>query len=579
MDRLIQFLKENKKLLIIIFIVLVIAGAGCVAYVMYEESTIESLTYSQMQEMIERNEIKGIEYTNGKDIMSVSTHDGKQYKATFPEYDDFRKDMLKQGIEVRRKGVSEQTTLIIFEIVSTLVLLLFVRVAFSTIGNVEAKDVIQKSDIKFEQIIGLDEIMEDISLYVAMIKDSHIGDAIGAKLPKGVLLSGNPGTGKTLIAKAIAGEAGVPFISLAGSEFAELYKGVGAKRVRKIFKLARKNAPCVVFIDELDAIGGKRNSNKVDSEDTQTLNQLLKEMDGFKSRDGVFILAATNCPDNLDDALRRAGRFDREVHILPPRDWKVRKQLLEYYLKDRVVSDSVNIEKLAKSIAGFTGADIAMICNEAAIVAIAKNLPEITTECIDEAIDKKIFSGNRLKNEHYAADREIVAYHEAGHAVMKYLLGQSISRASIVGTTSGVGGAVFGEEKDSFLRTRKDIQDDVFVCYAGRAAEMIKFGDVTNGSSNDITKATEQLMMYISRYGFDDEVGAVDFDLLSEQGVQTQSIMDRVQTLSKDFEAKVQSLLVENYKLVEIVAQSLLDRGSLNGNDINALLESVELNG
>lgn len=565
---------KHKKVIVVLMALVLLGLFGFNIFQRYKEAHMDELSYVEFQKKAEDNLVELIEYSPNKDSMTVTLTDGSVYKTAYPDYEEFRKDMLDGGLTIEKKGGLPKDS--IFTLLEVgIAILYFYLIVFMTkgMGNIKERDILQESDVKFDQVIGLDEIMDDISLYVSMIKKPDIGDEIGAKMPKGVLLAGEPGTGKTLIAKAIAGEAEVPFISVSGSEFVELYKGVGAKRVRKVFKIARRNAPCVVFIDEIDAIGGKRDDD-ADSEDTQTINQLLKEMDGFDDLEGVFILAATNCPDNLDDALRRSGRFDRQVNIMPPRDWKVRKQLLDLYLKDYKVSEDLNTELIARTIAGFTGADIAMICNEASLVAISKGMTTIDRACIEEAIDKKIFNGNRAKSEQFARDREIVTYHEAGHAVMKYLLGQPISRASIVGTTSGVGGAVFGEDKDGLLRTSKDIRDNILVYYAGRASEKIKFGDVSTGAVDDISKATEQIISYISKYGFDEEVGAVDLKQLYSHDVEVDKFSSRVMEMGKSYEKQAEDELSKNYDLVERLAQALSENEIMTGSEIEKLLSA-----
>lgn len=574
MDKINDFWRKHKVLVMILLAAALLGVVGLKVYMKYNESHIETVSHVELLKMIEEKQVEGIEYSPKKEMMSVILVDGRELKSPYPAYEEFKKDMLSTGIDVKKKGgLPENTFITLLEIGVASMYIFFILYTTKSLGNISTKDIIQESDVKFDQVVGLDEIMDDISLYVEMIKNPHIGDEIGAKLPKGVLLAGEPGTGKTLIAKAIAGEAEVPFISVSGSEFIEMYKGVGAKRVRKVFSVARKNAPCVVFIDEIDALGGRRDSDDMDSEDTQTLNQLLKEMDGFKSLDGVFILAATNCPENLDEALKRSGRFDRQVNIMPPKDWKVRKKLLDLYLEDYKVSEDVDTDALAKTIAGFTGADIAMICNESSIVAISKKLNEINRECIEEAIDKKIFKGNRAKSKQFAKDREIVAYHEAGHAVMKHILGQPIARASIVGTTSGVGGAVFGEDKDGFLRTSKDVRDNILTCYAGRASERIKFGEITTGAANDISKATEMILAYVMNYGFDEETGALDLALLKRQELLDESLSERVTILGKELEKEAEELLSKKYKLVEKLAKELLDKEIMSGLEVEKLLE------
>lgn len=570
MDKLKNHIRKNKFIMGAILIGLLVGVFVLFTYRKQLDQNRPELQYDMFSKAVLNEEVESISYSPYRDSMVVFFKDGSEYKVTYPDYEDFRKDMLEAGISLKKSlRVSESALLTVIEV---LILVAYIGIMFTLrrgFGNLKERDLVQKSNVKFNDIIGLEEILEDISIYVSLIKNPSMGEEIGAKTPKGLLLAGAPGTGKTLIAKAIAGEADVPFISVSGSEFTELYKGVGARRVRQLFKIARKNAPCILFIDEIDAIGADRMSDDFDSEDTQTINQLLKEMDGFSSLEGVFVLAATNCPEKLDGALKRAGRFDRQVNVNPPRDWKLRKQMFEYYLKDYKVATDLDIDSLAKAIGGFTGADIAMICNEASLVAIMKKRPEIDRDCIEEAIDKKVFNGNRSKSKQHERDREIVAYHEAGHAVMKYLCGEPISRASIAANTSGVGGAVFGEDKDTVLRTSSDIRNSVMVCYAGRSAEIIKCGEPTTGAENDITQATELLMSYVMKYGFDNEIRALDYNLLLKKDLVGSDLLNsHMQELAKDLEDKALEQLKENFSLVERLAEKLLENETMTGAEI-----------
>jgi len=298
-------------------------------------------------------------------------------------------------------------------------------------------------------------------------------------------------------------------------------------------------------------------------------------MDGFTGREGIFIIAATNRPDILDSALVRAGRFDRQIIVSAPRDWGVRKDLFEHYLNKFKVLDDVNIVNLSKQTAGFTGADIAAICNEASIIAVMQEKDAIDMDCIEEAIDKKIFKGNRAKKEKYFEDKKIVAYHESGHAVMSYLLGEPIARASIQSTVSGVGGVVFNEDKDSVFQTNIDFENRVLICYAGRASEEIKFNSVTTGASNDITQATNVMMNYIEKFGFDKEFGLLDIGVLSKEHlINSEEITNKLSNMSRNLYEKSLSLLKDNYKLVETLANKLLDVGTLSGDEITELFNN-----
>lgn len=361
------------------------------------------------------------------------------------------------------------------------------------------------------------------------------------------------------------------------SNFIELYVGTGAKRVRELFTTAKKHEPCIIFIDEIDAIGQARGSNRGSSENDQTINALLQEMDGFKDKGNIFVIAATNNPDNLDKALVRAGRFDRQIRINPPKDWTVRKKLFEHYLKDCKLNETVNLETVSKQLVGFTGADIKTVVNEAKLIATMKDSNSIGTEHLEEAIDKIIFKGNRSKDKGYFKDKQIVAYHEAGHAVMSYLLDEPIARASIAGTSSGVGGVVFNEEKKSQFQTNKDLENRICIAYAGRCSEKIKFNIVTTGASNDITQATNVILSYIEKYGFNSEFGMLDMEVLNNQSlIDNGYIVKLMSEMATQYEKKTFDLLNENFRFVEILAEKLLECETLSGDGIKELFSQFD---
>ena len=577
-------------------VLLVVESLATVMYSYLQDKQIQYVSYNEFLAYVNEGKVDSVTYSTSneymtftlynKDTKKMTLEERKDYvgytlkdtrKTFYPAYETFRKDMLEQNVLLKLK----QDARIDFSmLVSTAILVIWLFVIGgmlkSTRGGISQNDILQTSDVKFSNVIGQDEILEDIQLYVELIKNPDVGKEMGVKTPKGLLLTGPPGTGKTLIAKAIAGEAEVPFVSMSGSDFKEMFVGVGAKRVRDLFKVAREHAPCIIFIDEIDSIGAKRDGIGGNSEDDQTINALLKEMDGFSGREGIFVLAATNHPDKLDSAIKRAGRFDREVAINPPRDWKVRKQLFEFYLKDKKLLDDVDLDTLSKTVSGFTGADISMICNEAGIIAISKKLEYINNECLNEAVDKKVFNGNKSKKEAFEKDKEIVAYHEAGHAVMTWLRHQPISRASIQATTSGVGGVVFGADTDSQFITKQDMIDKVMIAQAGRASEEIKYSSdlVTTGASSDITQATQTLTNYICRVGFDEEIGLVDVNALAEVGIlDKHDLAKRITKMAKEIYLETRDLLKDNYDKVEKLAQKLLEVETMSGDDIVNLLE------
>lgn len=561
------------------------------------------ITLNEFIKLIEEKKVAKVQYNPNNEYITVclynddtkdmtieqlleyqwDTEDKRQAPYTADE--NFRKDILSEDIVLELVSADNASVDIIVRLLSMLLPLglyiwLFSRINGVGNKNVSEKELIQHSDVKFSDVIGHDEIIDDIKFITELIKNPSKGESVGAKVPNGILLTGKPGTGKTLIAKAIAGEAEVPFIYVNSSSLIELYVGVGAKRVRRIFEVAKKNAPCIIFVDEIDSIGTKRsNSGDGHSEKEQTINELLQQMDGFSGKDGIFIIAATNRPDKLDSALTRSGRFDRRIDVSPPRDWHVRRELFEFYLNKFKYSDDIDMDVVSKQLVGFTGADIAMICNEASLIALMSDKSEIDSACIDEAIDKKIFHGNRSKREQHINDKRIVAYHEAGHATMHWLLGMPVARATIIGTTSGVGGAVFGEDLESQFRTSEYYENQVMVCYAGRASEEIKFGVVTQGASSDITQATDILDDYIYKLGFDSSFGLLDLEFVAEHKfIDTSAIFPLLQNKSKQLYSKTLELLQANYNKVELVAQKLLDNETLSGDEISKLL-SGDTNG
>ena len=494
---------------------------------------------------------------------------------TFPAYEDFRKDLAEKGVNVVVRSFERNIVGSIIGLVP-IVFFIYLLVGVAVMikrqngSSVSEGELIQTSSVKFEDVIGHDEVIDDVKFIVNLMKNPKLGESTGARIPRGVLFTGSAGTGKTLLAKAIAGEAGVPFIYMNASGFIEMYVGLGAKRVRDLFKVAKKHKPCIIFIDEIDAVGSKRGKNS-HSEDRQTLNALLQEMDGFSTEKSIIVIGATNTPESLDKALLRAGRFDRKIEINPPKDWKVRKQIFEHYLKDKPVG-GIDIDSVSRQLSGFTGADIESIVNEASLITAMNERKAITTAEIEEAIDKVVFQGNRRKENSENTDKRIVAYHEAGHAVLSYLLGIDIARASIIASTSGVGGAVFEQESDSCFMTDEDFRNRIMILYGGRASEKIKFNVVTTGASNDITKATNMMYRYIQRYGFDSDFGLLDIDVL-EKYVDSDKTLKRFSALSKTLYNSAVGLLQENYDLVEALANRLLEVETMSGDSIKELLE------
>ena len=589
MKKILDFIKSNKKYAITGFVMAIFVFVLVDVYYC-EENKPEESTYAEFQKDLNSGSIDTIYYTTSDEMMrytlyndetrNMSKEDKEKYKydkkdwrmTEYPAQEDFRKEMLEKGVSLQVKSFEPKSitllTGIIFLAIPFLMFYVIIRMINGT-QKIKSQDLVQTSNVKFSDVIGHDEVIDDLKFIVSLLKNPNKGSDLGAEVPRGILFSGEPGTGKTLLAKAVAGESDVPFIYMNASNFIELYVGTGAKRVRELFNVARKHEPCIIFIDEIDAIGSSRGSNRSNSENDQTINALLQEMDGFKDKGNIFVIAATNNPDSLDKALVRAGRFDRQIVIRPPKDWTVRKQLFDFYLKDCKLSDDVNTETLSKQLVGFTGADINAVVNEAKLIAMMNDSEYMSMDNLEEAVDKVIFKGNRSKSEVYRKDKEIVAYHEAGHAVVTYLLGEPIARATIIPSTSGVGGVVFREEKNSQFQTDKDLENHICIAYGGRCAERIKFGVVTTGASSDIVNATNTISSYIEENGFNQNFGMLNMNILRNKGLIDNSyILELMSEMAVEYEKKTTDLLNNNFDLVEILAEKLLECETLSGEGI-----------
>jgi AFG3 family protein len=440
-----------------------------------------------------------------------------------------------------------------------------------------------KVNITFSDVAGLEEAKEEVMEIVDFLKQPKKYTALGGKIPKGALLIGPPGTGKTLLAKAMAGEAQVPFFSLSGSDFVEMFVGVGASRVRDLFKQAREKAPCIIFIDEIDAIGRARGKNAMMSNDERenTLNQLLVEMDGFGGDTGIIILAATNRPDVLDSALLRPGRFDRQISIDRP-DVKGREEIFKVHLGPIKVSESLDIHKLAEQTPGFAGADIANVCNEAALIAARKGKSGVEMKDFQDAIDR-VIGGLEKKNKIISKDeKEVIAYHEAGHAICGWFLEHAypLLKVTIVPRGTAALGYAQYTPKEQYLYTIEQLTDQMCMTLGGRAAEQIFFGKISTGASNDLQQITRMAYSMVTTYGMNDKIGNVSFYDPSQENAfqkpfseETGKIID--EEVRKMIDAAYQrtlALLQERKSEVEKLAQALLTREVLHKSDVEELI-------
>jgi cell division protease FtsH len=442
----------------------------------------------------------------------------------------------------------------------------------------------RKVKVKFDDIAGLDEEKAELIEIVDFLKNPKRYTEMGAKIPKGILLYGKPGTGKTLIAKAIAGEAGVPFISMSGSEFIEMFAGLGASRVRKLFDRARKLEPCIVFIDEIDAIGSRRTSGGgAESENNQTLNQLLVEMDGFSTEETIIVLAATNRPEMLDKALLRPGRFDRQITIPAP-DLKGRVEILKIHGKGKKFAENVSFESIAEDTAGFTGAELANILNEAAIIATKNQHEVIEQDDIEEAV-KKVTVGLE-KHNRVISDKEkrITAYHEAGHAVVSRYLPtqQDVKEISIIPRGMAGGYTMYKSDEDKSYISKTEMEEKLIALLGGRAAEKIALNEISTGASNDIEVATQVARDMVIKYGMSDTIGPIS--LKDENGNYPlemfgenmgDKIGKEVKELIDTAYNDAQTILREHYDKLEIIAQTLLKKEKIYSEEFNSFFEDL----
>ena len=451
---------------------------------------------------------------------------------------------------------------------------------------------VANSKITFRDVAGLEEEKEDLEEIVDFLKDPEKYIRLGARIPKGILLMGPPGTGKTLLAKAIAGEAGVPFFSISGSDFVEMFVGVGASRVRDLFRDAKKNAPCIVFIDEIDAVARHRGSGLGGGHDEreQTLNQLLVEMDGFGVNSGIIVMAATNRADILDPAILRPGRFDRKITVSRP-DVKGREAILKVHARNKPLSDEVDLTRIAQTTAGFSGADLENLLNEAAILAAKENRKYLIQSDIDRAFIKVGIGGEKKSRIITEKDKRITAYHEAGHAILFHVLPDvgPVHTISVIPTGLGAAGYTMPlPEQDFSHMTKSHILQEVMVSLGGRIAEELTFGDVTTGASQDIKQATELIRDMVMKYGMSEEAGMIhyggedsvfigrDYGHTRDYGESTASLLDsEVRRIMKECYDKARAIIEENQDVLAAVAEELIVREKMGQQEFEEIFNNI----
>ena len=527
------------------------------------------LTYIEFQQMLENDEIVKAQFIDTSDTFKIFTESGESYNVINPDYEDFKKELLEAGIELNvSKRTAEEAIMSVISAMPMLILcFIIVYFVMKSVGGqaVTLFKVLKPEDIvTFKDVAGMSETKEEVAFAVSQLKNTNRLKDIGARPCKGIILEGPPGTGKTLMAKAIAGEAGVPFISTSGADFIEMFAGLGAARVRALWDLALTNAPCVVFIDEIDAVGRRRTSggDGASIESNQTLNALLQRMDGLGVGKGVFVVAATNRISDLDPALLRPGRFDKHLYIGPPKTKKDRDEIIRVHMKDKKFSEDFDFDQASKLMFGLTGAEIEQVLNESVLISLRNdNAGIISTKDVDEAAMKLRTSGVAV-DQASDEDIEISSVHEAGHAVMGCLLGRKASKVSIRAYNSGIGGLTIRDTDDienKRILTKDEISNEIKVLLAGRMAEILIFGKNSAGCSNDIERASQLAYRMLYSYAMDD-TRLVNPDAISKLEVAFIDNTNRIDTVNNlliKFNNTVKNDLSNNIDRIKELADRL----------------------
>ncbi len=609
---------QNKKvkqgLLPYVFLLLIMLGVFY--FVTIANQKINNLTYSEFMKALDSSEVTELE-VKPRERASIYEVSGKlknygkneTFYVRLPLSEQVMKKLVtasdKYNFEFTAVADPESNSVIIF-IANYLPMILILVVGFWFInkqmggkngsfdfGKSKAKLSSDKNKVTFKDVAGLKEEKEEVKELIDFLKNPKKFQKLGARIPKGVLLYGPPGTGKTLLARAVAGEANVPFYYISGSDFVELFVGVGASRVRDMFQQAKRTAPCLIFIDEIDAVGRQRGSGIGGGHDEreQTLNQLLTEMDGFGENEGIIIIAATNRPDVLDPALLRPGRFDRQVTVNLP-DVKGREEILKVHARNKVLADGVNIEALAKRTPGYSGADLENLLNEAALLAVRRNKEAITMSEIDEASDRVLMGPAKSSKTRSENDRKLVAYHESGHAVVGIKLkgANNVQKVTIIprGSAGGYNMMIPSEEK--ICSTKTDLLEQITGLLAGRVAEEVVFGEVTTGAENDFSKATKIARAMVTEYGMSDlgpmqleqQEGSVflgrDYNKSRNFSNEVAHEIDtEMRKIIDECYKKATKIIKDNRDLLELLATTLLEYETLTKEQIDYLVENGKM--
>lgn len=605
--------KKGQTLIILLIVTIITIIIMTVINSTYEYATTKEISYNEFIEMVENDEVEKVRFEDEKIIITRYDQDEESYfgvsywTGILPESiedADLVSLLDKHNVEYSTKVSDKQSSIVTFLIEFVLPILivwaimgLFMRKISGGSGgimgvgksNAKVYNKEEKTGITFGDVAGQEEAKESLTEIVDFLHNPGKYASIGAKLPKGALLVGPPGTGKTLLAKAVAGEAGVPFFSLSGSNFVEMFVGVGASRVRDLFEKAEKSAPCIVFIDEIDAIGKSRDSRiGGNDEREQTLNQLLSEMDGFDSSKGIFLLGATNRPEVLDKALLRPGRFDRRIIVDRP-DLKGRIDTLKVHSRNVVMDETVDFKEVALATSGAVGSDLANIVNEAAINAVKNNRKAISQKDLLDSVEV-VFAGKEKKERLLnATEKRTVAVHETGHALITAIQKNSepVQKITIIPREMGSLGYVWQvPEEERYLYSKEEILDRIVTLFGGRAAEDVEFGVITTGASNDMEKATELARNMITKYGMSEEFGLMTLEVMEDQYLNQNSRMNCsdstaaevevvLNKLLKDCYAKAKKMIQEHKKELEEISDFLYNKETITGKEFMEIYNRV----
>lgn len=592
--------KQNNKLPY--FIVLAII-AVLISILMSNTPFIQNMnqtevTYNKFLEMIDENKVSKVTFNSDKIIFRDK--DNAKFTTGYITDETLLNKLIENNIPTNRESPSDLLKLFSSLLLPIIILIVFMKFMSKgisgtmDIGKNKAKMNMEKdTGVTFADVAGQNEAKESLVEIIDFLHDPKKYTDVGAKLPKGALLVGPPGTGKTLIAKAVAGEAGVPFFSLSGSDFVEMFVGVGASRVRNLFKDAQKNAPCIIFIDEIDAIGKSRDSGLHGGNDEreQTLNQLLSEMDGFSSESGLLVMGATNRPEILDKALLRPGRFDRRIIVDKP-DLNGRIDILKVHSKNIKLDESVDFKSIALATAGAVGADLANIVNEAAIYAVKNKRQFVTQDDLFESIEV-VIAGKQKKDRILSPkEKRIVAYHEVGHALLTALQKNTepVQKITIIPRTMGALGYVMQvPEEEKYLQTKDELLEEIVVTFGGRAAEEIIFNSVTTGAANDIEQATNIARQMITRFGMSDKFGLIGLERVQNQYLDGRLVLNCSDITAGDIDKEVikvldncykkaKELLTENKNILDAIAQYLYDNETITGKQFMEIYNNIKNN-